>query len=133
VTRVLVRCDCVVTETDGERSPSYLSLLKEQDRARALVWEGKWRVHRASYRQYGRKLVQLRLLKMACESGGISVFWTEPYGSQWAAPSWGLGSSNCEAIPEEIRDTELTLKRLQTQASEDARRLRIHPGLARFE
>jgi len=131
--KVLVRCYCVKSETPRDRPPSYLTLLKEQDQRRALTWDNKWKVHRASYRQYSATLTQLRLLKKACDTGGVSVYWREPYGNQWSAPSWGLGASICETIPKEIYDTALEIERLQARASEDARKLRIYPGLARFE
>lgn len=107
--------------------------LQEETRERELSWERLRYGHAASLRRAREDLRGLETLGRACGADGVSVYWTEPCGTAWAAQSWGLHVSICEAVPEAIRETERELARIRSSAREDARKLRIPAGRARLE
>lgn len=131
-----VTCYCTRTVTAVSPEPfkkdPYWARIKDEERVRKLVWQRTRSHFLATYRSQQRRLDKLLVLERSCNSGGISVYWTEPWGTQWATPSWGLGVSMCEAVPEEIENTRRAIRQTQANAHNEARKLRIDPGLARL-
>lgn len=133
-----VTCYCTVTlplptpEHATGRDP-YWSKLQEDDRRRERIWRSKRLQLQAAYRNQRRQLDQLLVLERSCNSSGISTYWREPWGTQSVMPSWGLGASVCEAVPEKIEQTRRAIERTQADAHNTARKLRIAPGYARLQ
>lgn len=111
----------------------FWSKMMDDDRRRRTIWQNKRLQLQAAHRSQTRRLDELLVLERRCASGGVSVFWREPWGNESAMPSWGLGASLCEAVPEKIKETRRAIERTQAAAHNEARKLRIDPGYARLQ
>lgn len=124
---------CYCTRTPAPRKKdTYWSKLKSEDQRRKVLWENKRRGYEYAYEQQRRTLEKLLVLQKSCNAGGVSVYWTEPWGTRWASPTWGLGETICSAVPEKIQKAKEALRHIEAEAHNEARKLRIDPGLARL-
>jgi hypothetical protein len=136
IRRETITLACILTRDSspdaGERDEqAYWDRLGREDRARQIAWQQRRYAHAASLEREQSRLITLRALSDSCDQGGVSVDWA--WGNRWGSPSWGLGGSFCGAVPDAIRNTESAIARIRSAAYDDARRLRIPPGLVGIE
>ena len=111
---------------------AFWAKIKAQDRERRSTWNVKLASFKYQYRRANGRLRQLLSLQQSCRAGNVSVYWREPWGTQWAAPTWGLGSSICESAERNIQATRRHIRTIEAKARDEARKLRINPGEARL-
>jgi hypothetical protein len=133
--RTTLTLACLLTtespsETRRHDEQDYWDRLGREDRARQRAWQQKRYAYATSLEREQARLITLRALADSCDRGGVSVDWA--WGSYWA-PSWGSGSTFCAVAPAAIRSTESAIARIRSAAYDDARRLRIPPGLVGLE
>jgi hypothetical protein len=138
VRRETLTLACILTressfEADEDEGRAYWERLDREARTRKRTWEQRRYVHAANLEHQRARLETLRAVAGSCGQGGVSIYFAEPWGNAWASQTWGLGSSLCGAVPEAIRTTESAIARIRAAAYDDARRLRIPPGLVGLE
>lgn len=126
-----ITCFCTATPVPLPKE-TYFSKLKSEDKMRNVLWKNKKRQYEYAYEQQERTLERLLVLQDSCNAGGVSVRFSEPWGTRWASQSWGLGETICSALPEKIQKAKNALRRIEVEAYDEARKLRIDPGDARI-
>lgn len=118
-------------EAESADDTSLDDWLDDKQAARAA-----WRERRAGYQErfteQKERLALLAQIKEECDRDAAPVPSTEFYIASGSYVTWGVGNVACEALPEMVSECERTMRTIEVECREDARRHFMPPAEAKL-
>jgi hypothetical protein len=118
-------------EAESEDDTSLDDWLDDKEAARA-DWRERLAGYQERYTEQKERLARLAQIKTECDRDAAPVPTTEFYVASGSYVTWGVGNVACEALPEMVSECERTMRAIEVECREDARRHFMPPAEAKL-